>query len=510
MFAIANSIGLFGMNAFSVTVEAEIEKGRPSFDISGLPDAAVKEARDRVFSALLSVGHPIPANRVLMNLAPANVRKSGTTFDLAMFVALMQALGTLPPRLPDRVFIGELGLNGTLHGIRGVLSMVMMARSLGFREIYVPQENVREASVIDGIEVYGVETAQQLLDHLLELYPMQPAPVWSPTPDEMLDSVLDFSDIRGQEKARTGVELAAAGGHNILLIGSPGAGKSMLANRIPTILPAMTREEMLETSNVYSVAGELSYDRPLITQRPFRAPHHTASAAGLIGGGSIPAPGEISLAHNGVLFLDELAEFDRSTLDMLRQPLEKREVTVSRVAGTAVFPCNIMLVAAMNPCPCGYFGSGLKKCTCSEKQVRAYLNKVSGPMLDRFDLHVDVDPVPIEELSAKEKSESSASIRERIGKAREIQNQRFAGTSIHCNSMIPDNLLDEYCVMDVASENFMKQLHRRYKLTARAFSRIRRVSRTVADLNGHEIIDRNDVIQASYFRGFYSKYLQDQ
>ncbi len=507
MFSVTNSVGLFGMNAFPVTVEAEVSRGHTQFDISGLPDASIKEARDRVRSAAASVHIGFPKGQVLMNLAPADIKKSGTSFDLAIFIALMQAMEILPVQMPERVFIGELGLNGNIHSIRGVMTMVMLAKKNGYREIYVPYDNVREASVIDGIAVYGVHNAGELLAHLRGEHVLEPAPVCHPEPGRAAESILDFCDVRGQAKARSGVELAAAGGHNILLIGAPGSGKSMLANRIPTILPPMTRAEILETTNVYSVAGQLPAAYPLITERPFRAPHHTVSAAGLVGGGSIPTPGEISLAHNGVLFLDELPEFDRSTLEILRQPLESHEVVISRASGTAVYPCNFMLVAAMNPCPCGYYGSPQKKCTCSQKQVTAYMGRVSGPLLDRFDLHVDVDPVPFEDLSSREKAEGSAAIRERIEAARERQNARFRGTSIYCNAMIPDHLLLEYCRMTPDAEALLRTVHDRYGMSARTYSRIQKVARSAADLHGNEIIDRADIAMAVQFRGFDSKYL---
>ena len=508
MFSVTNSAGLFGMNAFPVTVEAETLRGHTQFDISGLPDASVKEARDRVRSAVTSVNLKFPKGRVLMNLAPADIKKSGTSFDLAIFVALMQAMEILPARMPERIFLGELGLNGTLHGIRGVMTMVMMAKSNGFREVYVPYENVREAAVIDGIAVYGIRNVGELLMHLRGEHTIQPAPVSEAVSVRRLESVLDFCDVRGQVKARSAVELAAAGGHNILLIGAPGSGKSMLANRIPTILPEMTRAEILETTNVYSVAGMLPAENPLMTERPFRAPHHTVSAAGLVGGGSIPAPGEISLAHNGVLFLDELPEFDRSTLEILRQPMESHEVVISRAAGTAVYPCNFMLVAAMNPCPCGYYGSTHKKCTCSQRQVQNYLGRVSGPLLDRFDLRVDVDPVVSEDLASPDKAESSEKIRERIQSARDMQKQRFAGTSVYSNAMIPDNLLREFCQMASDAEILLRQIHDRYGMSARTYSRIQRVARSAADLHGHEKIERIDLAAAVQFRGFDSKYLK--
>lgn len=507
MFAITNSMGLFGMNAFPVTVEAEVSRGHQQFDISGLPDAGIKESRDRVRSAVSSVHIPFPKGRVLMNLAPADVKKSGSSFDLAIFVALMQAMGVLPDRLPESIFVGELGLNGMVHGIHGVLTMTMLAKKNGIRSVFVPAENAAEAAVIDGVDVYGISNVNELLDHLLGHQTLPKATCPAPIRAVSADNILDLSDVRGQKKARAGLEIAAAGGHNILLVGAPGSGKSMLANRLPTILPEMSREEILETTNIYSVAGQLPKDHPLITQRPFRSPHHTVSAAGLVGGGSIPAPGEISLAHNGVLFLDELPEFDRSTLEILRQPLENREVTISRAAGTAVYPCSIMLVAAMNPCPCGYYGSPKNKCICSPKQVAAYMGKISGPLLDRFDLHVDVDPVAYEALASKEKGESSAQIRERIAAARERQKKRFQGTSIYCNAMIPDHLLSEYCEIDEAAAFLLKAVHERYGMSARTYSRIQKVALSCADLHGHDHIERSDIAQATQFRGFESKYL---
>ncbi len=507
MFSVINSVGLFGMNAFPVTIEAEVSKGHPQFDISGLPDAGIRESRDRVRSAVLAARIPFPKGRVLINLAPADVKKSGSSFDLAIFISLMQAMQILQMDLSKKIFIGELGLNGGIRSIRGALTMTMLARQNGYEEIYVPLDNVREAAVIDGIRVYGIGNVNDLLSHLLGLSPLTPAPTYQPE-GTVTEQILDFSDVRGQQKARYGMELAAAGGHNILLVGSPGSGKSMLANRLPSILPQMHRSEILETTNVYSVAGLLSKDHPLMTERPFRAPHHTVSAAGLVGGGSIPAPGEISLAHNGVLFLDELAEFDRTTLEILRQPLESREVTISRAAGTASYPCSIMLVAAMNPCPCGYYGSPQKKCTCSEHAVKRYLAKISGPLLDRFDMHVDVDPVAYEDLSSTEKTESSAVIRARVEAARARQKERFRGTQIHCNATIPDHMLREFCHLEPDAEQLLKAVFERFALSARAHSRLQKVALSSADLHGSDTIRREDIAVAVQFRGFESKYLR--
>lgn len=507
MFSVIHSVGLFGLNAFPVTVEAEVTKGHQQFDICGLPDAGIRESRDRVHSAVLAAHIPFPKGRVLMNLAPADVRKSGSSFDLAIFAALLQAMGILRMDLSGCIFIGELGLGGTTHGIRGVLPMTMLARKNGFKEIYVPADNVKEAAVIDGIAVYGIHDVNELIGHLLGHSPIKAAPVYQPELSGV-QKVLDFSDVRGQQKARHGVELAAAGGHNILLVGTPGSGKSMIANRLPSILPEMTRAEILETTNVYSVSGELSPEHPLITERPFRSPHHSVSAAGLVGGGSIPAPGEISLAHNGVLFLDELAEFDRRTLEILRQPLETRMVTISRAAGSASYPCSIMLVAAMNPCPCGYYGSPNKKCTCSPNAVKRYLSRISGPMLDRFDMHVDVDPVSYDDLSSQEKTESSAVIRDRVEQARLRQKERFKGTEIYCNAAMPDNLLREFCKMDKNAEALLKSIFERFAMSARTHSRIQKVALSSADLHGRDVIQTEDIAAAVQFRGFDSKYLQ--
>lgn len=508
MFAITNSVGMFGMNAFPVTVEAEITKGAPQFEISGLPDVGIRESRERVRSAFTSIGMQFPKGKVLINLAPADVRKAGSSFDVAIFISLMQATDVLPLRMPRCIFIGELGLHGKIRGVRGVMSMTMLARSQGFQEIYVPMENVREASVIDNIQVYGVEDVDMLMSHLVDQEVLQPAPLYIPDRNDPLADLMDFRDVRGQFKAKSGMELAAAGGHNVLLIGSPGSGKSMLANRIPTILPEMTHEEVLETSNVYSVAGELPPDRPLIVKRPFRSPHHTTSGVGLVGGGTIPTPGEISLAHNGVMFLDEMPEFKRSTLEMLRQPLENRKVVISRASGTAEYPCNIMLVGAMNPCPCGYYGSPYRKCTCTEKQIKQYMSRLSGPLLERFDMHIDVDPIPYEEFSSKEPVEDSGQIRERVNLARKQQEKRYAGLNIYCNSMLPDALLKEFCPMTSEAESLFARMYEHYKMSARTGTRIMKVARSSADLNGRDKIDKKDIALAVQFRGFESRYLK--
>lgn len=505
MPSVIHSVGLFGLNAFPVTIESEVVRGHAEFSISGLPDAGIKESRERVHSAVLAAGMGFPSKKVIVHLAPADVRKSGSSFDLAIFVALMHSMRQLPSDLSGCVFIGELGLGGVVHSTRGVLPMTTLAKSLGYKEIYVPMDNVQEAAVIDGPEIYGIRNTNELLAHLRGEHRLSPVPTYYPE-SAALDHILDFADVRGQLKARKGVEIAAAGGHNILLIGSPGSGKSMIANRLPTILPKMTRTEILETTNVYSVAGKLSPKQPLITERPFRSPHHTISSAGLVGGGSIPAPGEISLAHNGVLFLDELAEFSHATLEILRQPLESREVTISRASGTASYPCNITLAAAMNPCPCGHYGSLVQKCVCDAKTVRRYLSKISGPLLDRFDLFIDVDPVDYASLSAKSSGEPSAVMRERVEAARERQKARFKGTEIHSNASMPDHLLREFCKMDQAAQDLLKAAFERYGLSARAYTRLQKVALSSADLNGRDEITSTDIAVAINFRGFESKF----
>ncbi len=505
MFAKINSLGLFGLNAFKVDVEIEISRGIPVFDIVGLPDTVVKESRERIKASMRTCDIEFPVARVMVNLAPAGTKKSGSVYDVAIFMAIMQATDYIKCNLEDSCFIGELSLNGSVRPVEGVLPMVLLAKDVGMKKVYVPTENAFEASVADGVEIYGVSDIRQLIEHFTSNRKIKPTKKFVPLKTQY-HYPLDFADVKGQSAAKLALEIAAAGGHNALLIGTPGSGKSMLAKRVPSILPDMTFEESIETTKIHSISGMLDRNSPLVTVRPFRSPHHTISSAGLAGGGSIPRPGEISIAHNGLLFLDELAEFDRRTLEILRQPLEEGKVTISRVMGTVVYPSQIMLIAAMNPCPCGYYGHPNDRCRCSRKQVTSYLSKVSGPMLDRFDLHIEVAPVEFNDLSSDKKEESSAEIRKRVSVARDIQNQRFKNTGISCNAKITPDKLNEYCPMDLDTKKFIGEAFDRLGLSARAYDRILKVARTIADLNGSEKIEKKYISAAIQFRSLDRKY----
>ena len=505
MFAKVASLGLFGLNAFPVDAEIDISRGQPHFDIVGLPDTTVRESRDRIRAALRACGISFPVASVMVNLAPADTKKSGSVHDMAIFMAILKAM-RMVDEVPDSfAFIGELSLNGDVRRINGVLPMVMLARENGMKAVFVPEENSREASVISGIDIYAVSNAGQLILHFRGEELLTPCEHYVP-PETAYTETLDFADVRGQQSAKKALEIAAAGGHNALLIGSPGSGKSMLSKRMPSILPPLTFEEALETTKIHSISGLLTPDTPIITKRPFRSPHHTISSAGLAGGGTVTHPGEVSLAHNGLLFLDELAEFDRKTLEILRQPLEDRKVTIARASGPVTYPCTIMLIGAMNPCPCGYFGHPRRKCICPPKKVSSYLSKISGPLLDRFDLHIEVAPVEFEDLASKAHEESSAEIRRRVIAARKIQEERFRGTSITCNALITPDKLQELCPMDDGAEAMMKGVFDALGLSARAYDRILKVARTIADINGCEVISRRHVAEAAQYRSLDRKY----
>lgn len=507
MLSIVKSMTLHGLEGFIVDVQVDVAGGLPCWEIVGLPDVSIREAKERVRTAIKNSGYEFPSRRIVINLAPATIKKVGSAFDLPIAIAILLATENINEFDFENVaFVGELSLDGNVHSITGILPMCIEAKKLGIKEIVVPKENAKEASIVDGINVIPVSSLNQVVAYLNKSIKINPEKFNS---NELIKSNqvynLDFSEVKGQKNIKRAIEVAASGGHNCMLIGSPGSGKTMMARRIPTILPKLSFEEALEVTKIHSVAGNISENSPLIINRPFRFPHHTISKTSLVGGGAVPKPGEISLAHYGVLFLDELPEFEKSTLEVLRGPLEDGKITISRVNATLTYPSKFMLVASMNPCPCGYYGSD-KECSCSNQAINKYLGKISGPLLDRIDIQVEVSSVKYKNLNSNTQEETSEQIRKRVEETRKIQLERYKECGIYSNSELTPKLIEKYCKLDEKSKIILEKAFNKLGLSARAYARILKVARTIADMDKSENIQSSHLLEAIQYRSLDKKY----